>query len=92
MTDGPVKRRIALELELDADDLRLLEGALLAARAAELAEAQRRSGRLSYGYGSDSAREDMNAEVVQSRRRKELIDALLAALGRGAAGDASEPA
>ncbi len=83
MPDGSGKRRIALELALDAEDLRLLEGALLAAKAAELAEAHRRTSRLSFGYGSDSAREDMNAEVVQSRRRKELIDELLAALTRG---------
>lgn len=85
MTDGPARRPIRLEIELDDQDLRLLEGALLTARAAELAEVQRRVGRLSYGYGSDSAREDMNAEVLQSRRRKELIDELLAALGRAAA-------
>jgi hypothetical protein len=86
MADGPGKRRVRLEMELDDEDLPLLEGALLAARGAELAELQRRVGRLSYGYGSDSAREGMNAEIVQLRRRRELIDELLAALDEGEAG------
>jgi hypothetical protein len=80
MTDSRRKRRIRLELDLDDDDLRLLEGALLAAKAAELAEVQRRDGRLSYGYGTDTARESMDAEIIQSRRRKELLEELLAAL------------
>jgi hypothetical protein len=74
------------DLDLDADDLDLLRGTLLAAKAAELAEFQRRAGRLSYGYGSDSAREGMSAELVQLRRRQELLEALLAALGRGSTG------
>ena len=74
------------DLDLDADDLEILRGALLAAKAAELAEFQRRAGRLSYGYGSDSAREGMSAELVQLRRRKELLEELLAALDRGVAG------
>lgn len=74
-------RRVHLDLPIDTDDdLRLLRGALLAAKGTELAEAQRRSSRLSFGYGSDSAREDMNSEVAQSRRRAELLDRLLAAL------------
>jgi len=85
MPNGPGKRRLRLHLELDDDDVRLLGGALLAARAAELAELHRRSGRLSYGYGTDSAREDMSAEVVQSRRRMQLIDELIAELDRAAA-------
>lgn len=70
-----------LELELDGEaDVRLLRGALLAAKATELAEIQRRDARLSFGYGSDSAREDMSAEMVEHRRRIELLDRLLAAL------------
>jgi hypothetical protein len=80
------RRPVRLELALDDDDFRLLRGALLAARAAELAEAQRRGARLSFGYGSDSAREDMSAEVVQARRRRELLDELLAALDRAGSG------
>ena len=75
-----------LELDLDADDAETLRGVLLAAKAAELAEFQRRSSRLSFGYGSDSAREGMSAELVQLRRRRELLEELLAALDRGVAG------
>ncbi|MEO8273760.1 MAG: hypothetical protein ABI620_06815 [Chloroflexota bacterium] len=86
MPDAPRKRAVRLEMDLDDEDLALLRGALLAARGAELAELQRRAGRLSYGYGTDSAREGMSAEVVQSRRRKELLDELLAALDRVDAG------
>ena len=74
-------RLLRLDLPLDADDdLELLRGALLAAKATELGEAHRRGARLSFGYGSDSAREDMNAEVAQSRRRVELLDRLVKAL------------
>jgi hypothetical protein len=69
-----------LQLDLEADDVRTLRGVLLAARATELAEAQRRSSRLSFGYGSDSAREDMTSEIAQSRRRAELLDRLIEAL------------
>ena len=72
-----------IDLDLDANDLDILRGALLAAKAAELAEFQRRAGRLSYGYGSESAREGMSAELVQLRRRRELLEALIAALDRG---------
>jgi hypothetical protein len=57
-----------------------LRGALLAARASELAELHRRGDRLSFGYGSDSAREGMSAEIVQRRMRREMLDRLIAAL------------
>ena len=76
-----------LDLELDGDDARILRGALLAARATELAEMQRRGYRLSTGYGSDSARAGMTAEVAQWRRRIELLDELLAALERATPGE-----
>lgn len=80
-------RRLRVDLAIESDDdLRLLRGALLAAKGAELAEMQRRGYRLSTGYGSDSAREGMTAEVAQSRRRMELIDELLAALERARSG------
>jgi len=70
-----------LELDLDSDDeLRVLRGALLAARATELAEAQRRGFRHSYGKASDSARESMSAEVAHHLRRIELLDRLIDAL------------
>jgi hypothetical protein len=72
---------IRLELEAEDDeDVRALRGALLAARASELSEARRRGDRLSFGYGSETAREGMSAEVIQARRRGEMLDRLLAAL------------
>ena len=69
-----------LHLELDDEDARLLRGALLAARATELAELHRRGFRHSAGYGSDSARQVMTAEVDHHRRRIELLDRLIEAL------------
>jgi hypothetical protein len=72
---------IRLEIPTGSDeDVQALRGALLAARASELAEARRRGDRLSFGYGSDSAREGMTAEVAQARRRYEMLDRLIAAL------------
>ncbi len=72
---------LRLELEVDSDeDVRALRAALLAARASELAEIRRRSGRLSYGYGTDSAREGMTAEVEARERRHRLLDRLIDAL------------
>jgi hypothetical protein len=69
-----------LELDLAAEEARALRGALLAARATELAELHRRSFRHSYGKGSDSARDVMTAEVEQHRHRIELLDRLIEAL------------
>jgi hypothetical protein len=81
MTDARPARTLHLEVPVDSDaDVAALEGALLAARAGELAEVQRRGARLSFGYGSDSARESMDAETVQRRRRWTMLDRLLAAL------------
>ena len=71
-----------IDIDLDDADATVLRGALLAARATELAEAQRRGFRSSYGKGSESARESMSAEVAQHRRRIELLDRLLEALAR----------
>jgi len=87
MPDGqPPARTIRIDLPMEADeDLRLLRGALLSAKATELAEIHRRDFRMSTGYGTDAAREGMNAEMAQRRRRIELLDRLLAALdGAGA--------
>jgi hypothetical protein len=76
---GP--RVLRLEVAIDSDeDLAALRGALLAARATELGEVRRRSGRLSYGYGTDSARDTMNDEVGQHQRRLTMLDRLLTAL------------
>ena len=69
-----------LQLDLDAEEARALRGALLAARATELGELQRRASRHAYGKGADSAREVMTAEVEQHRRRIELLDRLIEAL------------
>ena len=70
-----------IDIELDDDDAQVLRGALLAAKASELAEAQRRGFRHSYGKASDFARESMSAEVAHHRSRIELLDRLIAALG-----------
>jgi hypothetical protein len=79
-------RHLSIELDLAAvEDVATLRGALLAARASELSELQRRAGRLSFGYGSDSAREAMDDETRRLRRRIELLDLLLAAIAKAAA-------
>jgi hypothetical protein len=69
-----------IALELDGEDARVLRGALLAARATELAELHRRGFRHSYGKASESARESMSAEVAHHQRRIELLDRLIEAL------------
>ncbi len=81
MTGAGGDRTLRLEIPIQDDaDPRILRGALLAARATELSELQRRAGRLSFGYGSESARDSMDDEVVRLRRRIELLDALIAAI------------
>ena len=69
-----------LELELDPEEARILRGALLTARATELGELHRRGFRHSAGYGSDSAREVMSAEVEHHRRRIAVLDRLIETL------------
>ena len=89
MTEEPA-RAVRLELPLQGDDdVRALRGALLAARASDRAELERRAARHNFGYGSDTARASMDDDVARFRRRIELLDALLAALDAAAAGDAS---
>ncbi len=74
-------RIVRLDLAVDDDDdLRILRGALLAARATELSELQRRAQRLSLGYGSDTARDSMDEETRRLRRRVDLLDRLVAAV------------
>ena len=73
-----------LDLPIEEEDIPILRGALLAARATELAEANRRGFRHSAGYGTDSARETMSAEVAHHLRRIEMLDRLIAALPRSA--------
>ncbi len=86
---GDAGRELAIHIRIDNDDeLRALRGALLAARASELSELQRRAGRHNLGYGSDTARESMSAEVIQLRWRWEMLDRLIAALASEARSDA----
>lgn len=64
----------------DPAELRALRGAILAARATELSEVERRAQRHNLGYGSDSQRDSMTDEVADRRRRWEMLDRLLTAL------------
>ena len=76
-----MERTLRIEIDVGSDDeLRALRGALLAARASELSEIQRRSQRHGLGYGTESARESMTDEVAQLRRRWTMLDRLLAAI------------
>ncbi len=70
-----------IDIEIDAEEARVLRGALLAAKATELAAIMRRDTRLFAGYGTESSREDMGAEMAQHQRRIELLDRLIEALG-----------
>ena len=79
---------LRLEIRIEAEDeLRALRGALLAARATELSELQRRAARHSFGYGSDTARESMSAEALNHRLRHDMLDRLIAALSAAIARD-----
>jgi hypothetical protein len=71
--------RLALPVTGD-DDVRALRSALLAARATERSELERRAGRHSLGYGNEGARSSMDDDIVRFRRRIELLDLLIAAL------------
>jgi len=72
---------LRLEVPIESDqELAALEGALIAARAAELSQIRRRGDRLAFGYGSDSARETMIDEVDEAERRHAMLDRLLSAL------------
>ena len=77
----PPTDRLRIEIPIESqEDVRALRSALLAARASELAEIRRRSGRLSYGYGTDSGRDGMTAEVAAHERRHRMLDRLITAL------------
>ena len=76
---------IRLEIPIDTEaDLRALRGALLAARASELSEVQRRAQRHNLGYGTDAQRESMTDEVADRRRRWQMLDRLIEALDAAA--------
>jgi hypothetical protein len=75
------RRVVHLEIPVDsAEELAALRGALLAARASELSQVRRRGNRHAFGYGSDSARDTMSAEVDQAQRRHDMLDRLIRAL------------
>ena len=75
------ERVLRLEITVASDqEVAALEGALLAARATERSHARRRNDRLSFGYGSDSARETMSDEVARANLRETMLDRLLASL------------
>jgi hypothetical protein len=81
------RRVLRLEVPIESDDeLAALEGALLAARATERSQVRRRSDRLSFGYGSDSARDTMNDEVDQAQLRETMLDRLLTTIKEASAG------
>jgi hypothetical protein len=82
MSGGNPRRVVRVEIPIESDgELEALKGALLAARATELSKKRRRNDRLSFGYGTDSAREVMGAEVDQAEQRWTMLDRLLMALG-----------
>jgi hypothetical protein len=81
VSEGRGKRVLRLEVPIESDDeLATLEGALLAARAAELSQIRRRGDRLAFGYGTDSARDTMDDEIDQAERRRTMLERLLTAL------------
>ena len=82
-------RVLHIELSIESDDeLAVLEGGLLAARASELSQMRRRGDRLAFGYGTDSARETMTAEVAQAERRWTMLGRLLESLKAASQSDA----
>ena len=87
-------KTIRLEVHVESDEeLAALRGALLAARASELAEARRRGDRLSFGYGSESAREAMSDQAAWAGLRHAMLDRLIDALAsaEGLSDPPSEP-
>ena len=87
--EGQGRRILHLEVPIEShEELAALEGALLAARASELSQIRRRGDRLSFGYGSDTARETMNDEVDQAERRWTMLDRLLKSFTTSSAGEA----
>jgi hypothetical protein len=82
------RRVLRLEIPIESDEeLAALEGAILAARASELSQIRRRADRLSFGYGSDTAREAMNDEVDHAEGRWTMLGRLLESLKTASTGD-----
>ena len=86
VSESESKRVLQLEIPIESDEeLTALEGALIAARAAELSQIRRRGARHAFGYGSDSARETMTDEVDYAERRHAILDRVLAAVKEASA-------
>ena len=84
--EPPGREVLALSIPIEsAEELRALRAALLAARATELSEVQRRAQRHNLGYGTDSQRDSMTDEVADRRRRWEMLDRLIRVLDEAAA-------
>jgi hypothetical protein len=89
VSPGPRRRVLNLQVPIESDEeLEALEGALLAARASELTQIRRRGDRLSFGYGSDSARNTMTDEIDRADRRWTMLDRLLTTLKNASRNDA----
>jgi hypothetical protein len=81
VSDPRPTRPVRLELPIESDEeVSALRSALLAARATELTDLNRRAGRHALGYGSDTARDSMTAEAARLRLRHDMLDRLIAAL------------
>jgi hypothetical protein len=81
VSSSPRRRVLRLEIPIESDEeLAALEGALLAARAAELSQMRRRGLRHDLGYGNDSARETMTDELDHAERRWTMLGRLLESL------------
>jgi len=81
VNDQNERRVLELRVPVEsAEEASALRAALLTARASELAEVRRRGGRLSFGYGSDSARDSMRDEVDRGQLRYAMVERLLGAL------------
>jgi hypothetical protein len=81
VSGGAGRRVLRVDISIESDDeLAALRGALLAARASELSQVRRRGNRHAFGYGSDSARDTMSAEVDQAQCRHDMLDRLIRAL------------
>ncbi len=88
MSKSKGKRVLRLEIPIESEEeLTALEGALIAARAAELSQIRRRGARHAFGYGSDSACETMTDEVDHAERRHAMLDRVVAAVKEASGSD-----
>ena len=69
-----------LTIDLDDEEFRELERALLKARAAELGEVRRRQVRFTAGYGDETTREVLDDEGRRAQIRYDVLSRLLEAL------------